>query len=158
MTHPVTIRAARPADAEPIQRLIARTLKESNARDYPPDQIERRAQAFSVEAVTRHMEHEAVLIAEADGELLGTATLAGSRVRMFFVRPDQQRSGVGSLLIRRIEELAFEHGLPDLQVYSSITARAFYERHGFTFVRENHMEGELTFVMEKPLGRRAAES
>jgi GNAT superfamily N-acetyltransferase len=43
-----------------------------------------------------------------------------------------QRQGIGRALIRRIESEALSRGLAQLVLWSSGTARGFYERLGYT--------------------------
>lgn len=58
----------------------------------------------------------------------------------FFVHHQHQRQGVGNLLMARIEEHAGSVGIEVLTSNVSITARPFFERHGFSVVRQQQVE------------------
>ena len=49
----MTIRLFRDEDAEAVSALIARTLRESNIRDYPPEHIEREVQALGAAEIRK---------------------------------------------------------------------------------------------------------
>ena len=49
----MTIRPFREGDAEAVSALIARTLRESNIRDYPPEYIEREVQALGAAEIRK---------------------------------------------------------------------------------------------------------
>jgi 2-amino-4-hydroxy-6-hydroxymethyldihydropteridine diphosphokinase len=70
------------------------------------------------------------LVADAPARLLGLVALAPGWVRQMAVFGDQQRRGIGRLLLR--EALAASPGGVQLHTFQrNAAARAFYERHGF---------------------------
>jgi len=65
----------------------------------------------------------------ASGAVDGFATLRGDTVNCLFVRPDRQRSGVGSALLEHIQE---RHLSLELKVYAqNVDATRLYEARGF---------------------------
>jgi GNAT superfamily N-acetyltransferase len=92
------------------------------------------------------------LIAELDGVIVATVTLYATAVQsdcawyvrpgvfrfgQFAVRPDLQREGLGSRLLRIIEQRAGEKGATELALDTAEGAthlRCWYERLGFRFV------------------------
>jgi predicted N-acetyltransferase YhbS len=145
----VRIRLATTSDAEAISRMIVRTLRETNAADYPAEVIAALVGRFSPEAVVQRMQERQVLVAMIGSDCVGTAALQGALVRTVFVDPDWQRRGIGSRLMRTIEAMATD--MAPLTVNASITAEAFYGRLGFVRVREQVHNGEHTIIMMKPL-------
>ena len=145
------IRPAQVADAEAISAVIVRALRETNACDYPADVIDRNVANNSAAIIAERIRNDTVLVAQVGAELgariVGTASLNGDAVKGFFVAPDAQGAGVGAALMREIETLARQRLLPELRLQASITARGFYQRHGFAIVRESWFGNELTFVM-----------
>jgi N-acetylglutamate synthase-like GNAT family acetyltransferase len=75
------------------------------------------------------------IIAEREGELLGTATLFGSNIRRVFVSPRYQHSGVGKLLVRDLEKKASIKQLTVVDLEASLSSKLFWESLGF-IVRE----------------------
>lgn len=77
------------------------------------------------------------LVAEDGGEVIAFAELEGDgHLYMFYCRQDVVARGVGSSLYREIEREARVRGLARITIEASITARPFFERHGFVVVRE----------------------
>ncbi|MGO4670077.1 GNAT family N-acetyltransferase [Bosea sp. 2RAB26] len=145
------MRSARADDAGAISAVILAALRETNARDYSPDIIERVEKSFSPAAVSELMARRTMFVAMAAEQLVGTASLDGRVVRSVFVRPDVQGQGVGKRLIEEIERTARYRGVAVLAVPSSVTAEPFYARLGFTAVRDSYHGEERTIVMERSL-------
>ncbi|HVH65804.1 MAG TPA: GNAT family N-acetyltransferase [Candidatus Acidoferrum sp.] len=83
------------------------------------------------------------LVAEADGRLMGFAslytifdTLLADRILVMndlFVRPDARSGGIGAALFSASRTYAREHGFPRLDWVTApdnVEAQRFYERHG----------------------------
>lgn len=146
-----TIRSAQEADAPLISDLVRRTLRVSNAGDYPAAVIARVAEGFSAKAVLDLMRRRFVLVACRGATVVGTASLESAVVRTVFVAPEVQGQGVGKALMSAIETWARRAGGTTLQVPASLTATAFYARLGYREVRQVVQGEERTVVMEKPL-------
>jgi putative acetyltransferase len=132
-TPTVRVRPARPADAEAIWRLHVRSIRETCAADYPPEQIEAWAGPKRPEDYVRAVAGgERIWVAEGAAGLLGFACLAGERVRGLYVSPDAQRRGVGRLLMNELELDAARRGVVTLALNATLNARAFYAARGYT--------------------------
>ncbi|MCP3374021.1 GNAT family N-acetyltransferase [Bradyrhizobium cajani] len=149
-----TIRPAREDDADQISAVILRALRETNAKDYTAEIIERVERSFSPDAVRQLIGKRTVFVATFGGRVVGTASLDGSVVRTVFVAPDVQARGIGKLLMAEIERTARERSIPSLTVPSSVTAEAFYARLGFAAVRDSYYGDERTIIMERSLNDR----
>lgn len=147
----IDISPARADDADEISGVILAALRESNARDYSRDVIERVERSFGPAAVAELMARRTVFVAMDAEQLVGTASLDGRVVRTVFVRPDAQGQGVGTRLMAEIEQTARDRGVEILAVPSSVTAESFYARLGFTAVRDSYHGEERTIVMERSL-------
>ena len=145
------LRAARDCDAEAISQVIVSALRETNAKDYPREVIERLAQIFSPAAVLGMIGKRKVFVATWGQRIVGTASLDGRVVHAVFVAPDVQRSGVGRLLMAEVERTARSAGMATLLVQSSVTAVPFYARLGFNVLRDHYYGEEHTIIMEQPL-------
>jgi N-acetylglutamate synthase-like GNAT family acetyltransferase len=146
-----TIRPALEDDADEISAVILRTLRETNAKDYAREIIERVEHSFSPSAVLQLIGKRTVFVATIGSRVVGTASLDGSVVRTVFVAPDVQARGIGKLLMAEIERTARERNIPRLAVPSSLTAETFYVRLGFRAVRDNYYGDERTIIMERSL-------
>jgi len=146
------IRPAIQNDAGDISALISRTLRETNAKDYTQEIIERVERSFSPSAIVQLINDRTVFVATFGGRVVGTASLDGAVVRTVFVAPDVQGHGVGKQLMAEIERAARERKLSVLTVPASITAESFYGRLGFRAVRDSYYGDERTIIMERSLG------
>ena len=145
------IRPATAADASAISQGIIKSLRQSNALDYPPDIIEQVEKSFSTESIRTLLTQRQVFVAMIDSHIVATASLDRDVVRSVFVDPTQQGRGLGRQLMATIESIAAEAKIEVLRVPSSITAEAFYFKLGFRKVRDEFHEAERTVIMERRL-------
>jgi GNAT superfamily N-acetyltransferase len=112
--------------------------------------------------------HAGRLVAEADGEVIGTAQLGiahdspvpGQGYLNVYVHPERVRRGAGSLLVRAAEERLAAAGAKRLfsWVLDTPDDRAFAERRGYTGSRSAHFlrldltTGTLPPLREPPAG------
>jgi GNAT superfamily N-acetyltransferase len=127
----VTIRLFRTADAADVSALIARTMRISNARDYPADRLEALIAYFTPDKLRALAGERHCLVALQVGRVVGTAARDGAELVTFFVDPDHQRHGLGTLLLDALEADAKAAGLGELRVDASLTGVGFYERLGY---------------------------
>ena len=146
-----TIRPARQDDADEISAVILRTLRETNAKDYAREIIERVEHSFSPSAVLQLIDKRTVFVAAIGSRVVGTASLDGSVVRTVFVSPDVQARGIGKLLMAEIERTARARDIHTLVVPSSLSAETFYVQLGFRAVRDSYYGEERTIIMERSL-------
>jgi predicted N-acetyltransferase YhbS len=148
---PTIVRAATVDDAPAVSRVILDALRQSNAKDYSPEVIERVGASFSPLALLNLFEQREVFVAVYDERIVGTASLDGRAVRTVFVAPEVQRRGVGRRLMEVVEDAARKAGIEVLVVPSSVTAEQFYADLGFKAVRDSFHGEERTIIMERAL-------
>ncbi len=133
----LTIRAARPQDAEAISRVqnaAVRRIPEGTPSTIVADW----SGACTAESVLRDMAQGVVgFVAEVGGEIAGFAVLAGNVVRIVCVHPAHAGSGLGTVLLARVEQEAMRRGQHILRLNASLSAKAFYRSRGYCVVREN---------------------
>lgn len=153
----INIRRYEVADLDGLIELFRSSVRSIASRDYTheqimawaPDDIDREATA------SRNLS-KPTWVAEIDGEIVGFADLepTGHLDRMF-VHPAYQRRGVATTLLRTVEAAAKEQNIMRLCSEVSITARPFFEHHGFNFVAPQTVtvRGQqfINYRMEKPL-------
>ena len=149
----IEIRRAAEGDADAISRIIVRALRETNAKDYPPEVISTLVLNFAPERVALLIANRQVYTAIVEGIVIGTASLQGSVVRTVFVDPDHQGKGMGARLMDVVESLARARSITRLSLRSSITAHGFYKKLGYVPIREELHGRERTIIMEKHLAQ-----
>jgi putative acetyltransferase len=129
----LVIRDMRPEDARAFLEIHHRAVRGVAANDYPPEVIDAWAPAKvtdeAVAFVRANPEGELRLIAEIGGRIVGVAALVAknAELRACYVAPEANRRGVGSALVRRLEQIASAQGLAFLELDASVTATPFYE-------------------------------
>ena len=118
-------------DAKAVSDVIRKTMRISNSRDYSPEILEPLIEYFSPEKVLLLSKERICLIAETENQIVGTAAIENVELCTFFVHPDFQGKGVGSLLLKEIEKIAVENKIEIIRFASSLTAVSFYEKMGY---------------------------
>ncbi|MBU1306654.1 MAG: GNAT family N-acetyltransferase [Alphaproteobacteria bacterium] len=147
----IEIREAVQLDSRAISHVIIAALRTTNTNDYPEDVIERVEKSFSPSAVADLIGKRIVFVALDNEKVVGTASLDGQVVRSVFVDPQTHRQGIGRQLMSTVEQRAKALGIMTLVVPSSITAERFYQKLGYSAVRETYHGEERTIVMERRL-------
>lgn len=153
----IQIRSYAETDAPALLELFFTTVHRINSRDYSQAQIA----AWAPETLDRslwsaHMNKLNPFIAEIDGIIVGYSDLQDSGlIDHFFCHYQYQRRGVGSALMNHIFLLGKQRSITRLYSEVSLTARPFYERHGFSIVKQQsaNIRGETlgNFLMEKKM-------
>ena len=128
---PVTIRPFQTEDAADVSALIARTMRISNARDYPADRLEVLIAYFTPDRLRTLAGERHCLVALQAGRVIATAARDGAELVTFFVDPDHQGNGLGTRLLDALEADAKAAGVAELHVDASLTGVGFYERLGY---------------------------
>lgn len=134
----LTIRAYHVADAPALLALFRDTIRRINKKDYNPEQI--RAWASDDIDPIRWAERfvgRFVVVAESAGILAGFSELeADGHLDRFYVSADHQGCGVGKAMLAELEAEAGRLNLKRLFTEASITARPFFEHHGYRVLQE----------------------
>lgn len=133
------IRRFQEADADAVAAVHAQAVREIAADDYTGEEIAVWADTGPSEFVE---EDKVRFVAVVDGTIVGFSdyTPDEQRITGVYVHPDWTGEGVGSALLERIEQDARERGVTELDLLSTVTAKTFYERHGYTVVEETMRE------------------
>jgi branched-chain amino acid aminotransferase len=141
-----TVRRAAPADAAKIAAAVAALLRELGGK--PADE---RALAAEARALAEDERAGALLVAEADGEIVGFLGLSWQRavripgryglIQELWVHPDWRSRQVGAELLSALADLArsegvgrIEVGLPGERFPALAATASFYEANGFAAV------------------------
>ena len=109
--------------------------------DYSPEQIAAWAAADerTIEEWHRSRSNTDTVVAIVDDRVVGFSDVnAEGYIDMMFVDPRVTRRGVASALIAEVSRHATILGATYLSTDASITARPFFEHHGFHVVAEQH--------------------
>lgn len=133
----IELRRAGPSDAQAVCRLLRRAIGEGCEPDH-------RGRADILDAwLGNKTPHNVAswfsaptnfaLVAERDDELLGIALLTqAGKLALCYVQPEAVRTGVGRALLGAIEDQARAWSISKIHLHSPSSARAFFERLGYT--------------------------
>jgi len=129
-----------PDDAPATLAVFRRAVHRTAARDYTAEQVAAWApDDIDPAAWAARRAAARTRVAVREGAVVGfTDVDAAGYVDMLFVDPDAARQGVARALLEWAVATATADGATELTTHASITARPFFEAHGFVVVAEQH--------------------
>jgi len=131
MVEALRIRRYAPGDAAAVAEVIRVTMALSNRADYGMERLQPLIDAITAERVAELNATRVCFVAEANGEIVGTAALEEDELLSCFVLPAAQGRGVGTELLRAVEAEARRAGEGLLRVGASLAGAAFYAARGY---------------------------
>lgn len=147
----IEICLATDGQAADISHVICDAIRNVNAKDYPPAEIDRLIRSFSTSRVVEFMQERMTYLALLDGVVVGTGSLQGTEIKSVFVASNHHRRGIGAALMGALERAAVKNGLHELAVFSSLSAIRFYSSLGYAEQRRRFYGDEETAVMVKSI-------
>ncbi len=150
------IRRLAAQDIPEMRKLFRATVLTVNSKDYTKEEVEDWASCGD------SVEHWKELLAKNDyigaldgqGGIVGFSSMnAEGYLHSMFVHKDWQGRGVATLLLSEVEKIARRYGVHKISVEVSVTARPFFEKHGYKVVKEQKAKANrlylTNYVMEK---------
>ena len=152
------VRTATIADAPALKALYKDTVLNINRKDYSLEEVEDWASCGdNIKHWHELFEDQHYILAEdEDKVIVGFASVNDSGyMHTLFVHKDFQRQGIATLLYTAVEKYAKEKGAEEMTSEVSITARPFFERHGFIVDEEQRRKANnlhlVNYKMSKAL-------
>lgn len=139
----ISFRRAALSDVTEIKRLFTETVLTINRKDYTAEET---ADWASCGERPGHWERligglHFIVAVNAGGRITGFAAMRrDGYLHSMFVRKDYQRQGIATQLLRIMEGYAVANGLKAITSEVSITARPFFERHGYDVLAEQQAQ------------------
>lgn len=143
-------------DCAELAELFYDTVHTVNTKDYTREQLDAWATGkINLEAWNESFQAHYTVVAELDGKIVGFGDMdTTGYLDRLYVHKDYQRRSVATAICDALEQ---NSKAAELTTHASITARPFFEKRGYTVVREQQVErrGELltNFVMRKEHGK-----
>lgn len=150
------IRRLAAQDIPEMRKLFRATVLTVNSKDYTKEEVEDWASCGD------SVEHWKELLAKNDyigaldgqGGIVGFSSMnAEGYLHSMFFHKDWQGKGVATLLLSEVEKIARRYGVHKISVEVSVTARPFFEKHGYKVVKEQKAKANrlylTNYVMEK---------
>lgn len=139
-------------DCAQLARLFYDTVHTVNAKDYTQEQLAAWATGkVNLEAWNESLQARHTVVAEMDGKIVGFGDMdeIGYLDRLY-VHKDYQRRGAATAICDALEQ---NTEAAEFTTHASITARPFFEKRGYTVVREQRVERGgvwlTNFIMKK---------
>ena len=139
MNEKITIRRFAETDAETVQNIIHRGLREINGKDYPAELMEKYCNYFTLEKIKNQANSAHMYVAVSGDEIAGTGSIApywGSEkesiLLTIYVLPEMIGQGIGTAIINALEKDEYFLRANRIEIPSSITAVKFYQKMGYT--------------------------
>ena len=144
------------SDAEAVQNIIHRGLREINGKDYPAELIEEYCAYFSLEKIKSQAASAHMYVAVSGDKIVGTGSIApywGSEKESIlltvYVLPEMIGQGIGTAIINTLEQDEYFLRANRIENPSSITAVKFYQKMGYGFKNGSIPDEECLIRMEK---------
>lgn len=121
-------------------KLFFDTVHTINIHDYTQEQLDAWAPQWDEcrARIVRKLSGQQTIGIKECGILIGFGSLDNEgNVDMLYVHKNRQSQGIGKIILMELERLASERGSRSLALFSSITARPFFESAGYVADRKN---------------------
>lgn len=149
-----------PNHIEEIITLFYNTVHHINAAHYSAKQIQAWAppeeRSNKVESWQQSLQQHITYVAIQDGIIVGFTDMSDDgHLDRLYVHKDYQRQGIATALLTQLESEAAQLTLDSIYTEASITAKPFFEHHGFQVEQMQQVERDqvslTNYVMSKAL-------
>jgi putative acetyltransferase len=152
------VRVYRDSDISQIVSLFYDTVHTVNAKDYTQEQLDAWAhedeRAARLTAWGTSLRHNITYVAEMDGRIVGFADLThAGKLDRLYVHKDHQGQGIATALVQSLESTARSLGIQEIFTEASITAKPFFERHGYQTLHSQTVERRNTTLMNYKMSK-----
>ena len=136
----INIRPATVQDSNAIANILITSVRTLGRLDYNNEQIEIIINLHHAESYREEIETGRIImfVAEAETKIVGFGSISsdGRAIGDLYVLPNYTRQGIGTLLLKTLEQVALQKGVSKLWVMASLTARSLYSSCGFQFEKD----------------------
>jgi putative acetyltransferase len=132
--------------------LFYNTVHTVNARDYNSEQLEKWAPVkIDRKKWKERLNNNVCFVTIRDSQIVGFGELSEEGgIDTMFVHKNHQGKKIASRILNELIDYAQDHAIQTLTTEASITARPFFERHGFKVTkRQTNIYNDIEFVNYK---------
>lgn len=156
----ITVRIALKRDITELRDLYRNTVLTINKRDYTQAEVEDWASCGDDLARLEEMikTHFFIVAENPQSKITGFSSITPEGyLHSMFIHKDFQGMGIATILLENIEQYAKEHRIARITSEVSLTARSFFEKHGYKVDAEQKRKANqlslVNFWMSKFLNR-----
>ncbi|MHD0318666.1 GNAT family N-acetyltransferase [Fusobacterium sp. THCT1E2] len=145
-----------------LLKLFYDTVRTVNKKDYNNKQLSVWAPDNYIEEKydiwQKYLSENFTIIAEINGEIAGFGDIEKTGyLNRLFIHKDYQHMGIASAIVKELEEYAEKICICTIITEASITAKPFFEKLGYTLIKEQQVERKgiflTNYVMKKNILR-----
>lgn len=128
------------SDADEVSKLIIKTLRTTNIKDYSAEYIENDVKMFTPDGVIERAVWTHFYVIRDNESIIGCGAIGPywgkedeSSLFNVFVLPEYQGKGVGRNIIETLEKDEYFLRAKRVEIPASITACEFYKKMGYTY-------------------------
>jgi GNAT superfamily N-acetyltransferase len=133
----IKIRKFKRSDTQSLHRMVQNSIDVSYRGFYPPEAVNYFKEYHSKKDMLQDASAGYTLIADCNGEILGTGTLLGTNIRRVYVNPLHQHQGIGKLIVAALEKKASREMIASIDLEASLVSKRFWESCGYQIDSEN---------------------
>jgi predicted N-acetyltransferase YhbS len=147
------IRPCQLDDIPQILEIRKRTFLHFAPSAYSPKEVKTLLEDINISELEEMIENKSLFVAEENHKIVGCGGWLGESVRHMYVSPEETKKGIGSSLLRVLEEDYKNHTNNSIIKAGVILyARPFYERNGYEFLKiDTDWDGSKFNRMQKKL-------
>ena len=143
-------------DAKEVSKLIIKTLRTTNIKDYSKAYIEKGVRILNAKNIIEKSRTRHFYVVCLDEKIIGCGSIGYDKEKeescfyTIFVLPEYQGRGIGRLIVESLERDEYARKSKKIMVPSSITAKSFYLKLGY-FYKDNNKKAnnQGLFILEK---------
>ena len=153
----MNIRRFETTDAEAVSAVVIKTLRISNAKDYPAELMEEIVKSMQPQNILERAGLTHFYVVEDNGQIIGCGSIGPywgkedeSSLFTIFVLPEYQGKGVGRLIMETLENDEFFLRAKRIEIPASITGCQFYRKFGYDYKNgKAELDEERLYRLEK---------
>ena len=143
-------------DAKEVSKLIIKTLRTTNIKDYSKAYIEKGVRILNAKNIIEKSRTRHFYVVCLDEKTIGCGSIGYDEEKeescfyTIFVLPEYQGNGIGRLIVESLERDEYARKSKKIIVPSSITAKSFYLKLGYKYKNQiNEINKDGLFILEK---------
>jgi putative acetyltransferase len=133
------IRKFNKSDIAQITELFYQTVHTINKKDYTQEQLDAWVPKDQDYSQYLNLHANIAYVVEIDGTIAGFAdAVENGYIDRLYVHKDFQRQGIATFLLKKLEQVFKQLNTKEFSADVSITARPFFEKHGYKVVKEHY--------------------
>ena len=153
----MVIRRFKKEDSYELSKVIAKTLRTTNIKDYSTEYIENDISCLTAEKLIERSNWTNLYVVCDDNKIIGCGAIGAywgkkdeSSLFTIFVLPESQGKGIGRKIIETLERDEYFLRAKRIEIPSSITAVGFYRKMGYDYKNGiSELDDEQLYRLEK---------